>query len=124
MDTATVMLIFGILLFGIVLVGMLFYLRGFFSLLNVRKHGERIVATVTKIDSELVVSARGHTTAYYVEASWEDPVSGKAYTFRSDAGGISLAENHPPGSAINVLIDPRNPSRYEIPLQFEERSYI
>lgn len=94
------------------------------SMRNVRKYGKLISATVTKVDAEFLLQSGGHTTAYYAHAVWEDPRTHRVYRFKSDAGGIQLALKHPPGSAIDVLIDPTNPKRYEVVLELNERSYI
>ena len=92
---------------------------------NVRRYGKLITATVTKIDMEYVLFTRGgYTTSFFVHADWEDPETHVVYHFKSDAGGTYLPMNHPPGSSIDVLIDPRNPRRYEVQLKFEERSYV
>jgi hypothetical protein len=103
--------------------GCVLYLRSFFRTLDVRKHGKRVPATVTKINAELVLLKKGrYTTSYFVHATWEDPETHKIYNFKSAAGGIYLPINHPPGSSIDVLIDPKNPRRYEVVLRLEERS--
>ena len=104
--------------------GFVYSWLSFFRTRNVRKHGKHIAATVTKVDMEYVLSLRGYTTSFFVHADWEDPETHTVYHFRSDAGGSYLPFNHPPGSNIDVLIDPRNPRRYEVPLKFEERSYV
>jgi hypothetical protein len=105
--------------------GFMLYLRSFFGTLDVRKHGKLVSATVTKINAELVLLTKGgYTTSYFVHATWEDPETHKVYNFKSEAGGIYLPINHPPGNSIDVLIDPKNPRRYEVMLRFEERSYV
>ena len=82
-------------------------------------------ATVTKINAELVLLTKGeYTTSYFVHATWKDPETSKVYTFKSAAGGINLPINHPPGNSIDVLIDPKNPRRYEVVLLFEDRGYV
>jgi hypothetical protein len=92
---------------------------------NVRRHGKLITATVTKIDMEYVLfTRRGYTTSFFVHADWEDPETHVVYHFKSDAGGAYLPLNHPPGSSIDVLIDPGDPRHNEVQLRFEERSYV
>jgi len=121
----TALLIFGSLVTFGVIGGYVLYLRSFFRTLDVRKHGKRVSATVTKINAELVLLTKGgYTTSYFVHATWKDPETSKVYTFKSAAGSIYLPINHPPGSSIDVLIDPKNPRRYEVVLLFEERSYV
>ena len=109
------------LLFGII--GFVYSMRSLFRTLYVRRRGKRIVATVTKIDAEYVITFRGHTTLFSLFADWEDPESHTVYHFKSDTGSANLAMNHPPGSKVDVLIDPRNPQRYEVQLQFDDRNY-
>ena len=106
------------------IVGFVFSVRSFFRTLSVRRHGKRIVATVTKIDAEYVLSPRGHTTLFFLFADWEDPETHKMYHFKSDTGTANLPFNHPPGSSIDVLIDPRNPRRYEVQLKSEDRDFV
>ena len=101
--------------------GIVYSLLSLFRTLSVRRHGKRIAATVTKIDAEYVITFRGHSTLFSLFADWEDPETHTVYHFKSDTGSANLAMNHPPGSKIEVLIDPRNPRRYEVQLQFEDR---
>ena len=101
-----------------------FIVRPIFVALEVRKHGKTIEATVIKVAAELVLSTRGHTTSYFVHADWEDPCTHKAYHFKSAAGGVRISLNHPPGSLIEVRINPKNPRQYEVVLGFQERSYV
>ena len=119
----TLLILAGIaVVFGIV--GLVYSMRSFFRTLYVRRHGKQIVATVTKIDAEYVMSFRGHNTIFYLFADWEDPETRTVYHFKSDTGGANLALNHPPGSKVDVLIDPRNPRRYEVQLKAEDRNYV
>ena len=108
-------------LFGIV--GFIYSVRSFSRTLYVRRHGKHVVATVTKIDAEYVITFRGHTTLFSLFADWEDPETHTVYHFKSDTGSANLAMNHPPGSRVDVLIDPRNPRRYEVQLQPDDRNY-
>lgn len=118
------LLIPGIVVLLLILVILLFVVRPIFVTVDVRKRGKTIEATVTRIDAELVVGARGHTTSYFVYADWEDPRTHKIYHFKSAAGSVRVPLNHPPGSLIEVRIDPRNLKRYEVMLEFDERSYV
>jgi hypothetical protein len=103
--------------------GCVFIIVSFIRARDVRKRGKRIVATVTSINMEYVLLTRGgYTTSFFVHADWEDPETHTIYHFKSDAGGVYLPINHPPGSSIDVLIDPHNPRRYEV--QFKDRSYV
>jgi hypothetical protein len=110
-----------LLAIGGIVYGVLAYLR----VRDVRRHGKHIVATVTKIDMEYVrLTRRGFVTSFFVHAEWEDPETHKVYHFKSDAGGAYLPLNHPPGSTIDVLIDPRNPRRYEVQLKSKDHDYV
>lgn len=105
--------------------GFVYSFLSYFRTRKVRRYGKHIAATVTKIDMEYVLfTRRGYTTSFFVHANWEDPETLVVYHFKSDAGGAYLPMNHPPGSSIDVLIDPRNPRRYEVQLKFEESSYV
>ncbi len=44
------------------------------------------------------------------------PCTHKVYHFKSAAGGVRVPLNHPPGSLIEVRINPKNPRRYEVVL--------
>lgn len=91
---------------------------------DVRKHGKRIEASVTRVTAELALFSRhGPSTLYFVFAEWEDPQTHVTYHFKSAAGGVHLPLNHPPGSSIDVLIDPKNPRRYVVILGVGEHGY-
>jgi hypothetical protein len=120
-----VLLILGGIAVLLAIGGFVFSMLSFFRARDIRMHGKLITAIVTKINMEYVLFTRGgYTTSFFVYADWEDPETHKIYHFKSDAGGAYLPINHPPGSSIDVLIDPRNPRRYEVQLKFEERSYV
>src|ERR1700737_280354 len=120
-----VLLILGGIVVLLAIGGFIFIMRSFMRTRNLRKRGIHILATVTKINMEYTLFKRGkYTTSFFIHADWEDPETLKKYHFKSDAGGAYLPINHPPGSSINVLIDPRNPRSYEVQLKFEERSYV
>jgi hypothetical protein len=111
------------LLFGLAMTGGLIslFMRPTLTTLWVRKHGERISATV--VDTETDINLIGRDTAYYLLARWEDPQTQRIYTFRSDSGRSLLLTNHPLGSTVEVRIDPRHPERYEMMMQFDEHVY-
>ena len=111
-----------VLLLGLTI--LFFIVRPIFVTMELRKHGKTIEATVIKVDSELVLSPRGHTTSFFVHADWEDPCTHTVYHFKSAAGGVRVPFNHLPGSLIEVRINPKNPRRYEVVLKFDERSYV
>lgn len=111
------------LFLGLIITSGFIYLcmRPIFNALWVRKHGTRITAIV--VDTETDINLMGRDIAYYLLARWEDPRTHRVYTFRSDPGRSLLLKNHPPGSTVEVLIDPRHPGRYEMVMQFDEHIY-
>ncbi len=113
-----------ILIGAVLLLALVFlvpYLRSQSAANFARKYGKRVSATVTSNTVELALfSRRGPTTSYFIHADWEDPLSHVAYHFKSAAGGVQLPLNHPPGSTIEVLIDPKNPHHYQVVLKYEE----
>lgn len=109
----------------LVLIILFFIFRATHQTIDIRRHGTTVAATVTKIDMELLpLSGRGSTTLYYVHADWEDPRTHKVYHFKSEPGGVRISFRHPPGSQINVLIDPKNPRHYEVVLEFDEQNIV
>ena len=125
MALPVVLLILGGITVVLVIGRFIFFMRSFIRTRNMRKRGIYILATVTNINMEYKLFKRGkYTTSFFVHADWEDPETHKIYHFQSDAGGAYLPINHPPGSSIAVLIDSRNPRRYEVQLKFEEQSFM
>lgn len=122
MSANELMIIAG-LLFGLVATVALIYIcmRPTFNALWVRKHGTRITATVVGTETE--INLMGRETSYSLLARWEDPQTQRVFTFSSDPGRSLLLKNHPPGSTIEVLIDPRHPDRYEMIMQSDEYVY-
>lgn len=88
-----------------------------------KKHGTRIIATVTEIqkksESRSVPYSTGSGTQYRTEwqtyyivvARWENPQTRQIHTFRSERRA-SYPRKYAPGSGISVLIDPQNLGRY------------
>jgi hypothetical protein len=109
----------------VALLAWLLYYRLRLTNMNVRKHGKRVEASVTRVTAELALFSRhGPTTSYFVFAEWEDPQTHIVHHFKSAAGGVQLPLNHPPGTHIDVLIDPKNPRRYEVILGHGEHGYV
>jgi len=103
---------------------------------DLRRAGQRVVATVTRIAHErvqtnpgaLAVPATPATPAvpatpampatptyadrWYIECQWTDPRSKYTYTFRSDPLDQATAEAYDEGSPITVLIRPGDPDTY------------
>lgn len=121
--TANEILIVTGLLLCLLLTGSVIYIgvQPTLNTLWVRKHGTRITATV--VDTQTDHYIIGKDNAYYLLARWEDSTTHQVYTFKSEPGRAILLKNHPPGSPVEVLIDPRHPKRYEMVLQFNEYSY-
>jgi Protein of unknown function (DUF3592) len=119
------LLIPGVVALLLVLIIVFFMFRSFFAAFDVRRRGTNVSATVTRIDAELLPSTRNsQTPSYFLHAEWEDPRTHKLYHFKSPAGGVRLPLDHPPGSKIDVRINPRNPRHYEVMLGIDERSYV
>ena len=119
------LLILGGILVLLVIGGIVYSVVAYVRARDVRRHGKHIVATVTKIDMEYVrLTRRGFITSFFVHADWEDPETHMIYHFKSDVGGAFLPLNHPPGSSIDVLINPRNPRRYKVQLKSKDHDYL
>jgi hypothetical protein len=84
----------------------------------VRMHGINVSATVTRVDAELVT--RHRKPSYFIYADWEDPSTHIVYHFKGEASGARVPLNHPPGSRIDVRIDPKNPARYEVVMKADD----
>ena len=86
---------------------------------TLQKRGRRLIAIVTNIEQEC--EERGNPEipridyAYYIEAEWTDPRTGHTYRFRSDRLASSPKE-YPPGTFVQVLVDPKHPTRYVLEL--------
>ncbi|HEU5374656.1 MAG TPA: hypothetical protein VFV38_04380 [Ktedonobacteraceae bacterium] len=88
-----------------------------------KKHGRRITATVTEIqtkrESRQVPYSTGEgmqyrtemQTFYVVVAQWVHPQTRQPYTFRSERHA-RYPKHCTPGSGISVLIDPATPQRF------------
>src|ERR1700719_1831221 len=79
----------------------------------IEKRGERIVAKVTSIQHDKKRASTGVMNNFYtVTAAWTNPLTGQTYTFWKyffdENPELKISE------LIPVVIDPRNPKRYEI----------
>src|SRR5579864_296689 len=125
MGTPLLLLIPGVAAVLLVLAILFFIFRASFSTIDVRKHGMSVSATVTRIEAEFVWRImRAHSTSYVIHADWEDPRTHKLYHFKSKAGSVRVPLRHPTGSQVDVLIDPKNPRRYAVVLEFDEQSIV
>ena len=80
-----------------------------------QSHGRQITARVTSIRHETGKTAWGFSRVnYYVTATWTNPRTGRTYTFWTWIMNSSPAYRK--GNLIPVLIDPRNPKRYDLNL--------
>jgi hypothetical protein len=103
------------LLLGIAIV-LFFVLPIFFTARKVRwmeKRGERVVAKVTSVQHDKKKASTGAMHHFYtVTAVWTHPSTGQTYTF------WKYFFDEDPDKSIStlvlVIIDPRNPKRYEI----------
>lgn len=79
----------------------------------IETRGEHIVAQVTSVQHDRKRASTGATHHFYtITATWTHPVTGQTYTFwkyffDEDPDKIF-------SSLVPVIIDPRNPRRYEI----------
>lgn len=89
------------------------------SIRTLQERGRRLIAIVTAVEQER--EERGNPEVprvdygYYIEAEWTDPRTGNTYRFRSDRLASSPKE-YPPGAFVNVLVDPKDPTRYVLEL--------
>jgi hypothetical protein len=79
----------------------------------IERRGERIVAKVTSVQHDKKRASTGAMNNFYtVTATWTNPSTGQTYTF------WKYFFDEDPDKAIStlvpVIIDPRNPKRYEI----------
>jgi hypothetical protein len=105
------------LFLGLSLVGCILFLFVAFVLYQLRtlvwlkRHGRRIVATITSIRRERGKASFGPPHENYaVTAKWTNPRTGQTYTFWT-----WIIDAHPAytqGSLVPILIDPDNPKRY------------
>jgi uncharacterized protein DUF3592 len=76
-----------------------------------KRHGRRIVATVTSIRHETGKTPTGFARDnYYVTATWTHPRTGRTYTFWTWI--MNRCPAYTKGSLVPVVIDPNNPRRY------------
>ena len=79
----------------------------------IETRGEHIVAQVTSVQHDRKRASTGATHHFYtITATWTHPATGQTYTF------WKYFFDEDPDKAIStlvpVIIDPRNPKRYEI----------
>jgi hypothetical protein len=79
----------------------------------IKQRGERVVAKVTSVQHDKKKASTGAMHHFYtVTAVWTHPGTGQTYTF-----GKYFFDEDPDKSfstLVPVIIDPRNPKRYEI----------
>jgi hypothetical protein len=105
-------LFLGLFLVGsILLLFVAFVLYQLRTLVWLKRHGRRIVATITSIRRETGKTSFGPPRDNYaVTAQWTNPRTGRTYTFWT-----WIMEGRPAytqGSLVSILIDPGNPKRY------------
>jgi hypothetical protein len=105
------------LFLGLFLVGCVLFLFVAFVLYQLRtlvwlkRHGRRIVATITSIRRERGKASFGPPHENYaVTAKWTNPRTGRTYTFWTWI--IDARPAYTQGSLVSILIDPSNPKRY------------
>ncbi|HET9999576.1 MAG TPA: DUF3592 domain-containing protein [Ktedonobacteraceae bacterium] len=79
----------------------------------IEKRGERIVAKVTSVQHDKKKASTGAMHHFYtVSAVWTNPGTGHTYTFWKYF--FDEDPDKPISDMVPVIIDPRNPRRYEI----------
>ena len=82
----------------------------------IETRGERIVAKVTSVQHDKKKSSTGAMHHFYtVTAVWTNPSTGLSYTFWKYF--FDEDPNKTISTLVPVIIDPRNPKRYEIQLR-------
>ncbi len=92
---------------GILLL-LLIVIRFLWLLFWLKKHGQRVNATISSVREGMFRGGYG----YYLTARWQDPRTSKEYLFISK-GSFRPLPYHP-GDSIPVLIDPHNPAHYQV----------
>jgi hypothetical protein len=105
-------LFLGLFLVGsILLLFVAFVLYQLRTLVWLRRHGRRIVATITSIRRERGKASFGSPHENYtVTAQWTNPRTGRTYTFWTWI--MDARPAYTQGSLVSILIDPGNPNRY------------
>jgi hypothetical protein len=87
-----------------------------------KSHGTRITATVTSVRKQLRGEKGSFTERmwdlvphYEISAQWVDPKTEHVYHFEQ-AGRGWLPRRYAPGRSVSVLVDPTDPSRYDMVL--------
>lgn len=81
------------------------------TLVWLKRHGRRVVATITSIRRETGKASFGSSHENYaVTAQWTNPCTGRTYTFWTWI--IDRCPSYTRGSLVSILIDPGNPNRY------------
>ena len=79
----------------------------------IETRGERIVAQVTSVQHDKKRTSTGATHHFYtITATWTSPQTGQTYTFWKYF--FDEDPDKPISELVPVIIDPRNPKRYEI----------
>jgi len=110
--TTFLLLWLGVLAFMLIALPIIFMVR---KARWIEKRGERIVAKVTSVQHDRKRTSTGAMNNFYtITAVWTNPLTGQTYTFWK-----YLFDENPDlkiSELVSVIIDPRNPRRYEIQL--------
>lgn len=82
----------------------------------IAQQGEKVMATVKDIEQR---RSFPWGVFQHLIAEWNDPLSGKNYTFFSSDSKQSLSERYPAGSQVPVYIDSHDPNRYYVDIERE-----
>ena len=81
-----------------------------------QQHGRRIQARILRVELNTSVKANGGHP-FHIVCHWLDPVKNQTHVFYSANIWFDPAE-YISGKTIEVLVDPRNPSRYVVDTAF------
>ena len=77
------------------------------------------VAGVTNMDKY----RKQHRNRFFIEAVWEDPMTQKIYSFKSE--GLHFDPSQiVKDQLVEILLDPKNPKRYEFKIAAEGPSVL
>jgi len=85
---------------------------------DLKQRGKRLATTVQRIDMNAHLTVQG-LHPYRIVTQWRDPFGGTVRTFESDYVWVDPTP-YVDGRAVNVFVDPDDPSRYYVDLEFVE----
>lgn len=113
------MLSLAIIIFCLIGVVIFFRIHPLRRVSRIRSHGMHILAQVIELHAEIDVARS--SLCYYVQATWVDPRTQRVYSYRCGPGGGRFRDHYPPGSLIELVVDPAHPQHFVATLQPDER---